>query len=68
MPKDNIFIIGFNNKSQKTLISQINDTFKKNEVIHLNGNEDFITLIPKEWMVLMEGFMIIPTNHNFFLG
>ena len=40
MPKDNIFIIGFNNKSQKTLISQINDTFKKNEVIHLNGNED----------------------------
>ena len=27
-------------------------------VLALNGNEDFITLIPKEWMVLMEGFMI----------
>ena len=40
MPKDNIFIIGFNNKSQKTLINQINDTFKKNEIIHLDGSED----------------------------
>ena len=40
MPKDNIFIIGFNNKSQKTLINQINDTFKKNKVTHLNGNEN----------------------------
>ena len=40
MPKDNIFIIGFNNKSQKTLIKQINDTFNKNKIVYLNGDED----------------------------
>ena len=63
MPKDNIFIIGFNNKSQKTLINQMNDTFKKNEMIHLDGSEDLNELPDTSGLIIDHD--TITTNPNF---
>ena len=63
MPKDNIFIIGFNNKSQKTLIKQINDTFNKNKIVYLNGDED-LNKLQNTYGIIID-YDNITINHNF---